>query len=259
MPDDFHRLVWTWLPLILTSDGTCIYTATYLRSRLFPLRDDITIARITEVFDWFVRRKMVLPYDVDGRRYLYVPTFSKYQGDTTREADSTIPKPTPEMLTTNSCNLHEQCVKDSCLDVDADADTNAEVDVDAAAQKAPPSPPQSKPVISVFQREAVHKYENTIGFISGATQSQEISDVLTALESRHIEPWWDSALHIAADQNKKSWAYVRAILRNCLADGKPPGSRPPGGNGHGPPKTNVENTLDIVNRLIAEEREHERT
>jgi DnaD/phage-associated family protein len=239
MPDDFHRLVWTWLPLILTSDGTAIYDARYIRSRMFPLRDDITPERIAQVFAWFEQRGMILPYDADGRRYVFVPTFAKYQGDTTREADSTLPKPPAELGTTHvnvaqsACNPHVECAKDSCSDADADADADAKTTT-VAAQKAAPQPP-SPSSSSPFQQKAIRAFENTIGLVAGAHQAQEITAMLDDLETRHLEDWWTAALKVAADQNKRSWAYVRGILRNCLSEGQPPGERArasPGGNGY---------------------------
>lgn len=139
MPDDFHRLVWTWLPLILTSDGTTIYDARYIRSRMFPLRDDVTAERVATVLEWFESRGMVLPYDGDGRRYMFVPTFNKYQGDTSREASSTFPKPPADLAPTHatvmqhSCNAHVNVAERSCSNTDAD--TNADADTNTTAQR----------------------------------------------------------------------------------------------------------------------------
>jgi DnaD/phage-associated family protein len=80
-------------------------------------------------------------------------------------------------------------------------------------------------VSSSFSAEAVKQYESTVGMVSGAHQAEDIDDMLKQLEAKHVEPWWSAALQIAADQNKRSWAYVRAILVNCLRDGKAPVGR----------------------------------
>ena len=162
MPDDFCRLVWTWLPLILTSDGTTIYDARYLRSRLFPLRDDVTSEQVADVFAWLEERGMILPYEDKGRRYLLVPTFARYQGDTSREADSTFPKPPTDLANArvncvqSSRNAHADCVQSSCnaradvaqtacsdTDAEADAHTDAGTDADTAA-KTPPTSSQRR-------------------------------------------------------------------------------------------------------------------
>ena len=46
MPDDFTRLAWTWLPLILCREGRCIDNAALVRSKLFPMRADVTADQV---------------------------------------------------------------------------------------------------------------------------------------------------------------------------------------------------------------------
>jgi hypothetical protein len=58
-----------------------------------PLRTDVSLSRIAAAIDCFARRGMILRYQVDGRRYFVVPTWRKYQGDTSREAGSIFPPP----------------------------------------------------------------------------------------------------------------------------------------------------------------------
>jgi hypothetical protein len=112
MPDDFHRLTWVLLPLILCRDGRGMYYPTWLRSKLYPLRSDVTDSMIADVFAWYEQRGMIAAYEVDGRRYFYVPTWSKFQGITTKESESPYPpppeqgktysRPTQELVKTNS-------------------------------------------------------------------------------------------------------------------------------------------------------------
>jgi DNA-binding transcriptional regulator YhcF (GntR family) len=73
-----------------------------------------------------------------------------------------------------------------------------------------------------FVAGAFSAYQNTIGLVSGATQRDAIIDILEELEKRGVESWWQMALNISADQNKRSLAYVRGILKRCLAEGRPP-------------------------------------
>jgi hypothetical protein len=99
-----------------------------------------------------------------------------------------------------------------------------------------------EPASPSFLEAATHAYENVIGFIAGAHQSQEIGDMVAELESRDVRLWWDIALQIAADQNKRSWAYVRAILVNCLREGKPPVNR----NSQKPSAPMTRKRVDII-------------
>lgn len=98
MPDDFHRLTWVLLPLILCRDGRGMYYPTWLRSKLYPLRSDVTDSMIANVFAWYERREMIVTYEVDGRQYFYIPTWQKYQGVTIKETESPFPAPTKEQV-----------------------------------------------------------------------------------------------------------------------------------------------------------------
>lgn len=111
MPDDFTRLMWVLLPLGLDKEGRGIFNTSWIRSKLFPLREDVTAKRISDAFDWMIARGMIVCYEVEGRQYFWVPTFKSYQR-TDKEAGSVLPSPelvqsnsgtTPELLRSNSC------------------------------------------------------------------------------------------------------------------------------------------------------------
>lgn len=262
MPDDFHRLVWTWLPLILTSDGTCIYSATYLRSRLFPLRDDVTNKRMTEVFAWFEERGMILSYQVDGRHYLYVPTFTKYQGDTAREAESTLPAPPANLLTTNSRPTHEQVVTNSCLDVDADTDTDVDADTKAASAQTPGKAPVTRVIDHettpepVLLRQLYQAYQRGTG--QAVTEALPAGSAKTALRQMLDDKQTPEDIEACTRYLKLGWWSDKMLtvpklaesLGQWIAQGRP--AKPNvSGNGHSPPKSHLSNTLDYINEQIA--------
>ena len=101
LPDDFSRLCWLLLPLILDSEGRGIYNMPWLRSKLFPIRDDVKLDQLERTFEVFVDRKMIIVYEVDGRLYFYIPSWKTYQSGTQKEAASVLPAP-PELLRSNS-------------------------------------------------------------------------------------------------------------------------------------------------------------
>jgi hypothetical protein len=125
MPDDFTRLVWVLLPLILDSEGRGIANAAWIRSRMFPLRNDVSDEQLRSAFVWFLEHKMVIEYQVGERSYFYVPSFKKYQVHTERESPSNLPDPltpelvqtysgvTPELLRTNSIAYESASVYES--------------------------------------------------------------------------------------------------------------------------------------------------
>lgn len=82
-----------------------------------------------------------------------------------------------------------------------------------------------------FVAQSIRAYESTIGVLGSERQSEEIRETLLELQERGLESWWQTAIEIAVDANKRRWDYMRAILENHLRDGTAPsrarGSAPP--------------------------------
>lgn len=151
----------------------------------------------------------------EGQPYLILRNFAEYQG-IRYQRKSTYPRfsaPLPQ----NCGNVpqdSENVPENSCS-------SRGEVrrgEVSCAAETTPTTP--------AFRQDAIRAYENAIGLVSGALQNQEIGDFLGELESKGLTDWWALAIQACADQNKRSWAYMRAVLKAWLAQGHP-------GNGNG--------------------------
>jgi hypothetical protein len=112
MPDDFTRVVWLLLTLILDSEGRGIDTMAWVRSKIFPLRQDISLEQLNVSFAWLESRKMIIRYTIDSKGYFYIPTFKTYQSMTSREAPSNFPPP-PKMDGNNSGSTPEQVLSNS--------------------------------------------------------------------------------------------------------------------------------------------------
>lgn len=138
MPDDFHRLLWVLLPLGLDREGRGVDNPSWIKSKVMPLRTDITPEIVSSAMDWYDEHGMIERYTVDGRDYFWVPTFARYQGNTSREAQSEYPPPPSQVnateLLTNSRPTQELVESESSTDVDADVDT----DTDTNGAVAPP-------------------------------------------------------------------------------------------------------------------------
>jgi len=142
MPDDFTRLLWVLLPLQLDRCGRGLDNPAWVRSKVFPLRQDVSVEMVAKAFNWYESRGMIERYEAKGRRYFWIPTWHKYQGKTNREADSDFPA--PESYSdpsddsakdkTSSRPAQDQLKSrfrlDVDVDVDADRDTDKEVEVD---------------------------------------------------------------------------------------------------------------------------------
>ena len=152
MPDDLTRLMWVLLPLALCREGRGLHSGAWLKSKLFPLREDINSELVWSKFQWFIGRGMVIPYEIEGRSYFYVPTFHKYQGNTVKEAESDYPAP-PESRPTESGEQAESLqtysrptpeLVQSKSDTDAIFNiqySDADAEKDPAPDGAPPKEP----------------------------------------------------------------------------------------------------------------------
>lgn len=166
LPDDFTRLLWILLPLGLDREGRGLDNPSWIKAKIVPLRTDVTLDQIIAAVDCFAERGMLLRYQIDGRRYFAIPTWHKYQGDTSREAGSPFPPPpandipdrqtsqispavsapgdrTPisrpahDQLASNSGAAQDLLATNSRLDTDSDSDLDSEADVDSDS----PAPP----------------------------------------------------------------------------------------------------------------------
>ncbi|MBI9042900.1 MAG: hypothetical protein JEZ06_00355 [Anaerolineaceae bacterium] len=137
MPDDFTRLLWVLLPLALCKEGRGIYNFSWIRSKLFPLRDDVANDRVRAGMEWFADREMVQIYQENGREYFRIPSWHDYQ-NTAKEADSPYPAPsvqsnsgaTPELGKNKGGIIPEPVPTKSVLDKDIDSDKDVDEDLE---------------------------------------------------------------------------------------------------------------------------------
>jgi DnaD/phage-associated family protein len=223
MPDDFARLFWVLLPLILCREGRGLDYPIWIKSKVFPLREDVTNKQIEDAMDWFEKRGMIMRYKVDGRKYFQVVNFREYQGNTTREADSPYPAPPDNdshakvtqrsckghaKVMQRSCNSHELVTQRSCLDVDVDSDVDVDVDSDSSRRRV-----EKSKEFNIYEL-----YEQEIGIITPKT-----ADLLKEAEQEYPAPWIAEAIGIAVERNARNWRYCEAILKRWKAEGKDSG------------------------------------
>lgn len=228
MPDDFHRLLWVMLPLGLDREGRGLDNPAWVKAKIMPLRVDVTPDMVSAAMEWYETRGMIERYQVNGRAYFWLPTFVHYQGNNTREAESEYPAP-PAKSTLKACNGQDQVVTNSRptqdqvatnsgLDVDVDVDVERDVDTDTDGSAAA----DVSPSLEEYVKRGVRVFENAIGMLSGSKQSKEISDTLRELHEHELYDWWQTAIDIAVDNNKRSWGYIHGILENHLQEKTPP-------------------------------------
>lgn len=110
MPDYLHMLLWSWLPLIVCKEGRGIYKFSWIKSKVFPLRDDITTKKIEKCMEYFKKHGMIYIYSVNNREYFGINSWHEHQ-NTARDATSPYPEPTEDEIPTP-----EQVASKSSLD-----------------------------------------------------------------------------------------------------------------------------------------------
>lgn len=194
MPDDFARVVWMLMPLIQDSEGRGIYNMAWVRSKMFPLRPDISLEALSAAFEWFIERGMVIIYTVDGKTYFYTPTFKNYQTGTEREARSVLPA--PQEVLSRSREGQE------LVEVAATATAYESVSESVSVNTRPN-------VFSIYEKE--------IGMLTPM-----IGEKLELAEREYPPGWVEDAIKESATHNARSWAYAEKILQRWKVDGHAP-------------------------------------
>lgn len=131
MPDDFHRLLWLMLPLIVCREGRGIDNPAWIKAKAMPLRMDVRPEQVEAAMAWYAGRGMLKRYEVDGRPFFALGNWHKYQGNTEREAGSDYPGPDEGQVATNSRPTQDLLTTSVRSDADADADTETTKGADA--------------------------------------------------------------------------------------------------------------------------------
>lgn len=233
MPDDFTRLLWVMLPLGLCRDGRGMDNPAWIKAKIMPLRTDVTLSDIEGAMVWFDGAGMIERYVVDGRSYFQVTNWQKYQGATSKEAESPYPPASvskPERGANNfSGGASPELVKslsgtDTTTDTTTNADTDTTTDTDGGSR-------------SGDFAEVVKAYENNIGGIT-----PKVSELIGDAVDTYPFDWIIDAIGIAVKNNSLKWGYVEGVLKNWKKHGRGYSPKVNGRNGHHP----INQTMDEI-------------
>jgi hypothetical protein len=135
MPDDFTRVFWLLLTVTSDSEGRSIDNPSWLRSKMFPMREDVKAAQINNAVEWLAKRGMIVRYQVSGHNYFYIPTFKSYQSGSEKEGKSVLPEPPDELPTYSEPTPEELPTYSASIQYNADTDTKT--NTKAAGANAP--------------------------------------------------------------------------------------------------------------------------
>ncbi len=246
-----QRDLWVGLILVADDQGRMPGQAAYIRSAVWPY-DDIPLSEIETDLKRLESIGNILRYQVDGRTYIQLVNWHKYQanaewlgvsdypapdgwidharyhgkgnkiftlnwenreGEISRNVGSALPSQLPSALPSN----------DDEGDVNDDADDNVNGEVEAeGAPKPTAAAALTRPVIFAI-------YEREIGPLTPM-----IGDQLQEFERDYPPEWFEMAVREAITHNKRNLAYVAAILKRWKVDG-PVGLRAAVPKGDGSP------------------------
>ena len=242
MPDDFHRLLWVLLPLGLDREGRGLDNPAWVKSRVMTLRTDVTYEDVSRAMDWYERRGMIERYQIDGRCYFWVPSFPRYQGNTSKEAESQFP---PPPYNGNSGPTPDQGKSKSSASQAPDADADADAEENTNGADAPPTnlagwqkyiqdSPKNRPAALVFMHNTLYPGRDPpdYGYIGRTAKTVGRAGRLAALM------WEAQAHHPDGD-----------VLRYCMGMAK----NRKGGKSSGKKLSNLEQSLANAQQMEEEE------
>lgn len=171
-----------------------------------------------EAVSAFAERGMIEEHD----GILYLSRFAERQSrapSSQREAVTERVK-RHRMCKANACNEDVTRVKRGVTPSDTETDTETDTERDTETDTERERERELSASSSPFADE-LREYSNTIGMVSGGLQSEEIVAMLEELRERGVPDWWGLAIKVCADQNKRRWSYLRAVLGNWLKQGHP--------------------------------------
>ena len=194
--------------LAVDSEGRGIDNMAWVKSKIYPIREDIRPEEIERAFCEFSKRGMIVRYTVGGRSYFWLPKFKDYQTGTQKEAKSLFPPPpTPELVESYSGVAPEQV----CAAASAS-------ESESVSESAFVSESANGKIFKIYEREF-------------GTLTPMICDALQAAEKDYPVEWFESAFREAATNNKRSWKYAETILKRWKVEGyqsKSNGKKQPG-------------------------------
>ena len=103
LSDDTARLLFTWLIPHLDCEGRLHGDPVTVKSIVFPRRK-ISESKVEKYLQEIEKKGLIFRYSVNGNVYLLAPHFEKHQVglQKSKEAQSQIPPPTPELIQTES-------------------------------------------------------------------------------------------------------------------------------------------------------------
>ena len=203
---DFEERFWHRLIVNCDDYGRFDARPAILKGRLFPLMEGKTLKDMSNTLSRLASVGLVELYEVDGKPFLHVVTWDKYQR--IRAKRSKFPEPDG-----TCCHLPSDDVKCPRNPIQSESNPNPIRNADAGNAPAgeEPSPPPADPELA----KVMNLYLNRVN----ALPSPSCIDELKSYTKQLGADVCCKAIEVALDDKKSSWSYIKAILQSYSRDG----------------------------------------
>lgn len=183
-----------------------------LKSRLFPLKERLSLKDINDALYKLADIGCVRLYECDSKPYLYLPAWEVHQSIRAKKSKFPAPDTACEQLSAHE-SICKQMISDESkcpsnpIQSESESESEDEDEIGACARE------EVAAVVAVFQ-------ERTGAWLS-ASGREELAEFLAVMDRECCLRAFDAAV----DAGKPSWAYVRGVLRQkreqgvrCLED-----------------------------------------
>lgn len=240
MPDDFTRLLWTWLMLGADRAGRMPDNPALVKAKVMPLRADVSNEQVAAALDWYAGHGMITRYTVSGRRFFYLTHFAELQGDTSKEAASVYPDPptfnsdTGQELVESSARPEQDLRKtDSGTDAQGDASTDASTEAESGDEKPSSPAPAATPRKPKRDQRTDHPAIKAVSAVTGKRPPLEVYDriIATVGDTPDVERMADVfqrwRAHGYSPVNLEGWLFDWYVAGVPPARASPNGARAP--------------------------------
>ena len=177
-----------------------------IKSRLFALKENLTHKQISEAINKLASIGLVALYEYEGKPFLYLPTWEEHQNVRAKKSKY----PEPQTIINGSCkHMHANDFKCSRNPIQSESNPirNSDAEAETRAETA---------AADADFGEIMKFYMQNINASVSPLTAQKIADWLTAVEPSLIR----YAIEQAIDHEKRTWAYINAIIDRHFKAGR---------------------------------------
>ena len=175
-----------------------------LKNRLFPLKDDLTKKAVEEAVRKLASVGLVVLYELDGKPYLYLPSWDRHQNR--RATKSKYPDPEKCLVITSDINRIQ-------MYADAPVTRTRNTNNDTRNSVSPLDTREAAD--DALAKVMTYYMENISMTTPSPVVTSEIQEFLVDLEPDVVL----HALKIAAERDNHNWPYIKAILNRYKTSG----------------------------------------